>query len=92
MQATRCPLCVFCKLQLNHMEIVYSRMKLRILQHVNKPPWLYMQQGKHPPINIQNFSHLHVYTYLHSWYCLDVKKRGQPELLTPLLSLLHQIA
>ena len=39
---------------------------VEIIQHVNKTPCLYVQQGKHPPINIQNFSHLHVYTYLHS--------------------------
>ena len=30
-------------------------MKLRILQHINKTPWLHVQQGKCPPINIQNF-------------------------------------
>ena len=89
MQATRCLLCVFCKLHLNQTEIVYFRMKLRILQHVNKTPWLYMQQGKCPPINIQNFSHLHMYTCSHSWYCLDTKQREHPELLTPPLSLLH---
>ena len=70
------PLCVFCKLQLNQTEIVNFRMKLRILQHVNKTLWQCVQQGKHPPINIQNFSHLHMYTYIHSWYCLDVKKKG----------------
>ena len=66
MQATRCPLYVFCKLHLNQTEIVYFRTKIRILEHVNKTPWLYVQQGKSPLINIQNFSHLHVYTYLHS--------------------------
>ena len=33
-------------------------MKLRFLQHVNKTTWYtnqYVQQGKCPPINIQNF-------------------------------------
>ena len=29
-------------------------MKLKILQYVNKTPWLHVQQGKCPPINIQN--------------------------------------
>ena len=54
------------ELFLGQTKIVYFRMKLRILHHVNKTPWLYVQQGKCPPINIQNVSHLHVYTYLHS--------------------------
>ena len=66
MQATRCLLYTFCELFFDQTKIVYFRMKLRILQHANKTPWLYVQQGKCPPINIQNFSHLHVYTYLHS--------------------------
>ena len=38
-------------------KIVYFRMKLRFL-HVNKTPCYtkqYVQQGKHPPLNIQNF-------------------------------------
>ena len=39
-------------------------------------PWLCAKQGKCPPINIQNISHLHMYTYLHSWYCLDVKRNN----------------
>ena len=66
MQATKCPLYIFCELYFDQTEIVYFRMKLRILHHVNKTPWLYVQQGKCLPFNIQNISPLHMYTYLHS--------------------------
>ena len=55
---------------------MYFMMKLKILQHVNKTSCYtkqYVQQGKYPPINIQNFLILHVYTYLHSRCCLEVE-------------------
>ena len=47
-------------------------MKHKNLQYVNKTPWLYVQQGKHPPINIQNFLYKCVLIYFHD-DCLDVK-------------------
>ena len=39
-------------------KIVHFRTKLSNLQHVNKTPWLYVQQGKRPPINIQTFLYM----------------------------------
>ena len=40
-------------------------MNLRILQYVNKTPWLYVQQGKCPPINIQNFIYTCILVHIH---------------------------
>ena len=76
MQTARCPLYIFCELYFDRTKNVYFRMKLRIIQHVNKTPWVYVQQGKWAQIGIQKvfLFHLHVYTYLHSLYCLDVKE------------------
>ena len=72
MQATRCLLYTSCNLFFNLTKIVHFRMKLRNLQHVNKTPWLYVQQGKHSPINIQNFLCICILIYIHD-DCLDVK-------------------
>ena len=89
MQTTRCPLYTFCELFFDQTKIVYFRMKLKNLQHANKTPWLYVQQSKCPPINIQNFPFSHfTCVYLFTYCCLDVEKE-QPELLTPPLPLLH---
>ena len=69
-------------------------MKLRILQHVNKTSChttQYVQQGKCPPINIQNFLiYMCILIYIHDIVWKLSKK--QPELLTPPLLLLHQMA
>ena len=62
-------------------------MKLQILQHVNKTPWLYVQQGKCPSINIQNFIYTCIFVYIHD--IVWMLKREQPELLTPPLLLPH---
>ena len=67
-------------------------MKLRILQYVNKTPWLHVQQGKCPPINIQNsfsFAGVYLFTFMILFGCF--KKKEQPELLTPPLSLLYEM-
>ena len=40
-------------------------MKLTNLQYVNKTPWLYVQQGKCPLINIQNFFYTCIIIYIH---------------------------
>ena len=89
MQTTRCPLYISCEVFFDQTKIVYFRMKLRILQHVNRTPWLYVQQGKFPPINIQNFSFIYmcILVYIHD--IVWMLKREQPELLTLPLSLLH---
>ena len=89
MQATRCPLYTSCKLFFNLTKIVYFRMKLGKLQYVNKMSWLYVHQGKHPPINIQNFLYMGILIYFHD-ICLEVKE--QPELLTLPLLLTYYMA
>ena len=38
---------------------------LEFLQHVNKTPWLYVQQGKCPPIIIQNFTYTCILVHIH---------------------------
>ena len=62
-------------------------MKLQILQHVNKTPWLYVQQGKCLSTNIQNFIYTCILVYIHD--IVWMLKREQPELLTLPLLLLH---
>ena len=63
MKATECPLYTSYKLFFNLTKIVHFRMKLGNLQYVNKTPWLYVQQSKWPPINIQNFLYMCVLIY-----------------------------
>ena len=48
---------------------------------------LYVQQGKCPPINIQNFIYMFILIYIHD--IVWMLKGEQPELLTLPLSLLH---
>ena len=65
MQAAGCPLYTSCKLFFNLTKIVHFRMKLGNLQYVNKTTWLYVQQGKWPPINIQNsFTCVYLFTFM----------------------------
>ena len=52
MQITRCMLYTSCKLIFDQTKIVHFRMKFGNLQYVYKTPWLYVQQGKSPPIDI----------------------------------------
>ena len=63
-------------------------MKLGNLQYINKTPWLYVQQGKCPPINIQNFLNTCVLIYFHDIWMLEKK----PELLTLPFSFLYYMA
>ena len=54
----------------DQIKIVYFRTKFSNLQHVNKTPWLYVQQGKHPPINIQNILYMWILLYTHDIVCM----------------------
>ena len=61
-------------------------MKHRNLQYVNKTPWLYVQQGECPPINIQNFFYTCILIYIHDViWMLRTTQIIDSTLLTPAL-------